>query len=230
MPSKALQSLTTRLNDIAELLKAHRKVSGDKVGRKYEVAALNRAGLVLLSAHLEGFIENLVEECVSLMHANGVAVANVPARLRAAQLEATVMKPVPQNDHVTANKRVQEMAPTLANLWAPVTVVTNSLLKASPILSQMSNPGTKEIDHVFWYFDIDKAMDHIWWNRAGNDAVKRNINELVGKRNAIAHGNQNVNVWKSDVERYQKYVTGVAKALDKKMETKLHAILNQAPW
>lgn len=158
MPSKALENLAGRLNDIDQLLKAHKAVAGGKVGRAYEVAALNRAGVVLLSAHLEGFIEDLVKECVSLLHANNVPMNDVPETLRAAQIETTVLKPVPHEDHVAANKRAQEMAPLLAALWTPGTVASAVNLTANPILTQMSNPGTNDINHIFWYFGIDKVM------------------------------------------------------------------------
>jgi hypothetical protein len=65
--------------------------------------------------------------------------------------------------------------------------------------------------------------------------VKKQINELVGRRNAIAHGVKMVAVSKADVERFQKYVNGVAKAPDKRLGLNLAGLrcMEQAdvpPW
>jgi hypothetical protein len=230
MPSKAYASLAGRLADINELMKAHRAVGGKQVGRRFQVVALNRAGVVLLSAHLEGFIENLVEECIELLHTHKVAMGKIPERLRAAQVETTVMKPIPQKDNVAANNRSQELGPILAILWNATTEATDVNLKAKPIISQMNNPGTRDINHLFWYFGIDHVMGTISWQKAGNDGVLAAINELVGRRNAIAHGDPGLKIWKSDVERYRSYVKGVAKALDDIMKAKMIEILTFDPW
>lgn len=90
MPSQALKDLNERINEIDQLLKAHGAltqlekaqdalkkggqslqdvaqvvkllVSPPGPGRPGEVQALNRAAIALLSAHLQGYIEDLHEE------------------------------------------------------------------------------------------------------------------------------------------------------------------------
>lgn len=72
MRSKSHNNLHKRLQDLAQLYAAHTARAGTSAGRKYGVDALNRAGLVLLSAHLEGFIEDLVKETIDVIIANSV--------------------------------------------------------------------------------------------------------------------------------------------------------------
>jgi len=90
MPSSALQSLETRLKEIDQLLTAHGALTrlrraelalqtapaslqavGNAInllvtspgpGRPAQVEALNKASIALLSAHLQGFVEDLFEE------------------------------------------------------------------------------------------------------------------------------------------------------------------------
>jgi hypothetical protein len=64
MPSRALAGLSDRLRDIDELMAAHAARAGTLRGRRYDVAALNRASVLLLSAHLEGYLEDLMAEAI----------------------------------------------------------------------------------------------------------------------------------------------------------------------
>jgi hypothetical protein len=64
MPSKAREDLFLRLNDVQEIFEAHKSLTGGGRGRPAERqgAALTRAGIVLLAAALEAFVEDLFEE------------------------------------------------------------------------------------------------------------------------------------------------------------------------
>lgn len=69
MPSQASIELTVRLKDVDELVSAHGTVTGGGQGRPAERqgAAITRAGVVLLAAATEAFIEDLFEECAALV-------------------------------------------------------------------------------------------------------------------------------------------------------------------
>jgi hypothetical protein len=64
MPSSALEQLTRRLEDIDQLWQAHEAATGTERGRRWNVVALHRAGIVLLSSHLEGFLEDLMRDAL----------------------------------------------------------------------------------------------------------------------------------------------------------------------
>lgn len=104
MSSKSLQTLTNRMKDVEQLISAHsaltqlhrarqksEKAGGglDKIvdiintlvtepgrGRPAEVEALNRAAVVLLSAHLQGYIDNLLSETAHIVLCNKVKDIN----------------------------------------------------------------------------------------------------------------------------------------------------------
>lgn len=69
MPSQALLELKTRLKDVDELISAHTAVTGGGRGRPVmrQGAAITRAGVVLLSAATEAFVEDLFEEAAKLI-------------------------------------------------------------------------------------------------------------------------------------------------------------------
>jgi len=100
MASVAFNNLARRLDDIEQLIKAHTaltqfqraeraaKQTGRELekilevveslvtapgrGRRAEVEALNRAAIVLLSAHLQGYIEDLFNESAEILLSNKV--------------------------------------------------------------------------------------------------------------------------------------------------------------
>ena len=95
MPSRAFENLGQRMQDIDQLLQAHTaltqfqraKKAAERAGgalnriaeiiqplvgqpgrgRRYEVDALNRAAMVLLSSHLQGFIDDLHSEAARIV-------------------------------------------------------------------------------------------------------------------------------------------------------------------
>jgi hypothetical protein len=68
MASQALVGLTRRLKDIDELMKAHEAVGGVEPGRRYNVEGLNRAAVLLLCAHLEGYVEDVLGEALAALN------------------------------------------------------------------------------------------------------------------------------------------------------------------
>jgi hypothetical protein len=65
MPSKALTALGDRLQDVDQLMAAHEAVGGTDRGRRFDVEGLNRAGVLMLSAHFEGYVEDLMAEALA---------------------------------------------------------------------------------------------------------------------------------------------------------------------
>ena len=65
MRSQALAALTDRLRDVDQLMNAHEAVGGPAPGRRYEVEGINRAAVLMLSAHLEGYLEDVMAEALA---------------------------------------------------------------------------------------------------------------------------------------------------------------------
>ena len=62
MESKARAELSRRLADVDELVEAHGALTGTARGRRRKGPAITRAGVVLLTAAMEAFVEELFEE------------------------------------------------------------------------------------------------------------------------------------------------------------------------
>lgn len=68
MPSRALAGLTERLTDVDQLMAAHAAVGGGQRGRRHDVEALNRASILLLTSHFEGYLEDLMAEALAALN------------------------------------------------------------------------------------------------------------------------------------------------------------------
>jgi hypothetical protein len=67
--SNSRSELDRRLADVDELILAHASLTGGRVGRprSRQGAAITRAGIVLLAAAMEAYVEDLFEEAASLL-------------------------------------------------------------------------------------------------------------------------------------------------------------------
>lgn len=69
MPSSSRDELNVRLKDVAELIHAHTTVTGGGPGKpaQRQGAAITRAGVVLLAACMEAYVEDLYEEAAAMI-------------------------------------------------------------------------------------------------------------------------------------------------------------------
>lgn len=173
MPSDAYAALGSRLQDVDQLMAAHRAVGGSQRGRRYEVIGLNRAAILMLSAHFEGYLEDLMAEALAAL---------------------------------------------------------NPALEVKPLTGNFHNPWPDRIDDLFAFLGMEKPSKDISWQRAGNDAVRKNLNELVRTRNRVAHGVTEVPVYKSEVTMRRRYVQGFAQRFDVRVRDQVHLLTGTYPW
>lgn len=173
MPSHALSALTERLTDVDQLMAAHATVGGSDRGRRFNVEGLNRAAILMLSAHFEGYLEDVMAEALAAL---------------------------------------------------------NQQLDPKPLTSGFHNPWPDRIDELFAFLGMSKPSRSISWQRAGNTAVRENLNKLVRTRNRLAHGTVGVQVNKSEVISLRKYVEGFAQRLDDLVRTQVLTLRGSYPW
>ena len=152
---------------------AHAAIAGSTRGRKYEVLGINRAAILMLSSHFEGYLEDLMAEALGAVN------------------------------------------PTL---HAPI------------LTGGFHNPWPDRIDQLFEFLGLSKPARQISWRKAGNKAVRDNLEDLVGTRNKLAHGTNGVTVYKSDVVRIRKYVMGFAERFDQLVREQVKLLTGSYPW
>ena len=226
MPSAALHSLTTvRLAEVRELvgLRPEEQTSGTAGQR----AAVNRAAVVLLCAHLEGFLEELIGELVDHLNSSTPRTENVPLLLRAAHVTSDIDAIAAMTDAGARAERIESLFQDHRDLWLAGTLIFQ--LRVEKLTAGMSNPGAREISRLFLLAGVEDVFSEVTLTD-GSDPNKR-INELVRVRNSIAHG-EDTKVTDDQVDRYLDAVECLGRCLDSVIARHLQTITESAtlPW
>ncbi len=169
MPSQARLDLELRLTDVDELIEAHGLITGGRVGRPIERkgAAVTRAGIVLLAAAMEAFVEDLYEETAPLVWP-GAATAELKVLF----------------DNTSR---------------------------------RLNNADVRKTELLFFNLGLPWALGDVRWQKFSNVTFKKSLNDLVEKRNQIAHGNKKGTARLAQLKRW--------KALVKNYSIRLEAIV-----
>jgi RiboL-PSP-HEPN len=209
MPTKALEQLNKRLEDVDRLLEAHRSLSqlrqikavsagqtdlvralalaqrafgGPVRGRRWGVAALNRAGIVLLTAHLEGYVEDLFEEGATALASNSFDMNEYDVHAFVAQATGSFRSPKPQN-----------------------------------------------IKDLFTRLGLTDVLGTVQWGNLLNSDVRKRLGDLVALRNEIAHGEQ-PSVTRAQLSSGVIFVRNLARNLDKRLYNYIQKVAGVRLW
>lgn len=161
------------LQELADLEALIQLKTKGKKGPTAGIAAARRAAVLLLNAHFEAFLEDLLQEALTAI---------------------------------------------------------NPGLDASSLGRDFKTPRCRNIDRFFVVLGISKLSKQPSWKKASNKAVRRNIDELQDARNAIAHGEKDAKAKKSDIARFETYVTGFADAADRIVAAQVKKLTGKKPW
>ncbi len=228
MISRALTDLSVRLDEVRLLA---RMDPGREQSRQSPLAsnAVNRACIVLLCAHLEGFLEDLVIEALDTMARLRTPVAQLPLVLRALHVEEHLKGLESIKDRNARAPRIEQMFQREAGLWTTGSCLTTSMLRPSMVCAEMSNPGSTEVRQFLRILDVDIEQ---YLRDAGSIDLLGRINGLVSMRNAIAHGDLEAKATHGDVDKYIELVEQLAGAIEAATAATVQRIcdLPQMPW
>jgi len=181
MPSQARLDLDARLGDVDELIKAHGLITGGGVGRpaQRQGAAVTRAGVVLLAAAMEGFVEDLYEEAAKILW------PNVSAADRKALFDDTSRR--------------------------------------------LNNADVRKTELLYFNIGLPWVLGHIRWQKFPNATFKKSLDELVTKRNQIAHGNKQGTAQLGQLRRWKNMVTVYSSRLEAVVAGHIETVTGSAP-
>jgi hypothetical protein len=226
MPSTAFVSLmTVRLAEVRELIGL--RPSDERFPAAESRGAVNRAAVVLLCAHLEGFLEDLVGELIDQLNSSAPRTENVPLRLRAAHVTIEIDAIAAMTDPTARAERMQRLFRDHSDLWLAETLT--SQLRVERVTAGMSNPGAPEISRLFESVGLENVLDEVALTD-GSDPAKR-VNEFVGVRNSIAHG-EGTKVTDDQVDRYLDAIECLGRSLDSAVARHVQSITGSPtlPW
>ncbi|MBB6346798.1 hypothetical protein FHU36_003307 [Nonomuraea muscovyensis] len=183
--------------------------------------AVHRACLVLLVAHFEGFAKAALREYV-----DEICVVRPPARkLPPAFLELFTrdrIQEIASLPHgVERVHRTRKLFTAFSILWDEERSIDPQVISAKILARQMTSLKPDVLREAFALIGIDDIIDtttsHLF--AAGLSVrVDIKLEEIVNKRNSIAHGDYSVKPTSTELEDYLEFFMAVGKAFSYSVE------------
>lgn len=228
MPSEALQQLLAGLVEIDNLQKANPSPQeGSGLRRPDVVRAIGRSEVVLLSSHFERFIYALTEEAVGHLCASGRPASDLPERMRLEHAKLVIDDLASTGWERRATK-LKKYSSEESWLWTDSAAIQS--LDHERLLAWMKAPTPKSLIRAFKLWNIEDIFSAITKKKTHRQRFFLQIDELVEKRNSIAHGDLTAQATYLDVVRYRKSVREFAERTDRIMARQLLTIIGTRPW
>ena len=222
MPSRALTRLDGRLKDIQDLLDAGEKKAGAGVGRKWNVEALWRSSIVLCTAHLEGFVEDLFSEAAIRVISAKLKASEIPLQLKLIPLRRFADSIRESQSHANRETALSGLLQKAAKLSHPAKRITPRDIPKKDLDALTWNfmsPKSDEIDALFAHLGIKKIIEHVSLPPFNTRKIRNKLKTLLDRRNEIAHGTIGVKVGKQEVVNYRDFLKRLASCLDEIVRT-----------
>jgi len=230
MTSSALDDLEGRLDEVRCLtaLDPERIGDGDADNSRLS-SALSRASLVLLSAHLEGYLEDVAAEAIDALVAGSALVSRLPRLLRTIHADEHLRRLEQIKDRNARAPRIESLFAAESPLWTEGNVLTATMVRPKTVCDAMDNPGSTEVRQFLELLGVD-IRQHLL--DSGNASALGRIDGLVGRRNAIAHGEPDASATYGDVDTYIHAVADLAAEIDAAVAAAVRDVceLTALPW
>jgi hypothetical protein len=229
MTSRALEGLLEGLSEVSALQLANpTPQQGGGLASPEIVRVMGRAGVVLLSGHLERYLYALNEEAVECLLKEETVAGDLSDEIRLLHARAVVddLARTQWNNRVALLRQYSELE---ADLWHDDRPVV--YLDAARLMSWMKAPTIEAIIRVFRIWGIGDVFSAITRTAVTRSRLVLRINELVDKRNNIAHGDLTVEATHQDVAQYSSAVRLVCTRVDRRMARQVSIIARcTPPW
>lgn len=217
---RSLSSFILNIQDVERLIEIHRVLTGDARGRRRNVEVLNKSAVVLLTACLEAFIEDLAEESFDFLLSTATTPDAIPDSVR-----TLASKPLAESKD---ERKVWELA---GDGWKDVLANHRSFVIARYI-EGFNTPKPDKVDKLFKELIGLNSLSSCWhWRKMSHQSASDYLTKLVEDRGSIAHrtrANQRIN--KDYVTGYRDFVYRVAACSYNSVRTHLLNLTGKEPW
>ncbi len=227
VPSASLIALRRGLLEVAELQRADPTPIGQAPSDPEISRAVGRASVVLLSSHFERYIYAINEEASEFLNSHEVPGSDLPELLRLLHSQVVVDGLFStQWDH-----RAEALAAFVeeeAWLWG---LESSGQLFHKRLLAWMKSPSPLNLSRYFKYWGVEDIFSAITRAPHTKSELWLRIDELVGKRNNIAHGDLTTEATSTDIINYEIAIKTFSDRTDRLLGSIVGRIIDrQAAW
>ena len=197
MASIALTSFLEAIAEVPDLGVAEPMASTTHAALR-RARAVGRAQAVLLSSHFERYFYAVNEEAVGHVNRLGVAASELPSTLKLLHSKEPIDSAA-KTDWENRSAKLSELVKSDAWLWSGSDA---GHLTHGRLLAWMSAPKPEQLVRYYRYWDIADIFSAMTRTKQSRSRLWLGIQELVDKRNNIAHGDFDAQATKADIRRY----------------------------
>ncbi|WP_346354990.1 MAE_28990/MAE_18760 family HEPN-like nuclease [Azotosporobacter soli] len=231
--SYALQKYRGRQREVFGLLKVSRKAYPEVTLRNLSaLKPIYRGAIVLLYSHLEGYIEDVIEESVEYLNRACIKSNQLPGRLKIANCEKVIAEISATTDPVKKEQLIEALIINNYPFWSDGELPP-AKLEADFLTSDFANPSPRKIEKLLKKMGIEKIfseMFNLGFNKRRVGTLSTKIEALAEIRHDIAHGNFATACTDDDLIDYLKSVKLFCRCLDAKIGLHLEEITKEFPW
>ncbi|WP_157642195.1 HEPN domain-containing protein [Burkholderia ubonensis] len=227
MPSVAFGALSAAITETVDLRGVGAGISNLNPSSNRIRRSLSRGAIVLLSSHFERYIYAVNEEAVSFLNQNQVTAVMLADEIRLLHSKA----PLDELAEMAWQNRGEKLQGFILSdgwLW------NNSMageLSHARILAWMKSPKPDSLVRYYRYWGIKDVFAAITRTPATRGRLRFGIQELVDKRNLVAHGDFNAVASASDIKRYEDSVRTFCQRADLQLARAIGRICGvPRPW
>jgi RiboL-PSP-HEPN len=227
MASDALDAFVEAVGEVRDLERADPTPPGEPPDNPEITRVVGRASVVLLSSHLERYIRAVNQEAAAVVNSVGPNGTRLPTMLRLLHSRTSVDSMLVTGwEH--RESRLREFMLSDGWLWNDA---LSGPLTHDWLLTWMKAPTPKNLVRYYRYWGIDDIFNAITRASHTRDELWLRLDELVGKRNNIAHGDASTEATAADIDSYRLAARRFCERSDKQLARALKRILAcPLPW
>jgi len=223
--SQALSEFHDSLQMVEALIKLEQKYKNPPRKEEQKIVEALRGGtIVLMVASFEYFLRQLFAEHLSVLSAQSVSVKFhlLPDKMQVCSVFNTLdyaMKGAPFPSF--PDKKIDR----LTNIDIACRSVAAKTINPSAFTYSAGNPGPGTVNEMFSNVGLSNILtelkpqfDSKWKKPTAHTFVRDTLQALIDRRHTVAHTATVLNVSRSDIKAYKKFITTLASILDMKLE------------
>lgn len=193
------------------------------------VLGLRGGAAVLMVASFEQFLKELVSECLDLIQSNGkVNYDLLPERIR---IQNTYGLLEPAMKGVGRAQRNSTKGDRLSDIITACLAIGGKKLQSTAFIETGSNPNKRRVVEMMKHLDIVDVFTAIrprfereWGSHVSTTFIPDKLDEIVSRRNEVAHTGQSLTISRKDLRDSLKYLRVLGKVLDIEVHQKCRLI------
>ncbi len=227
MSSVAFRSLETALGEINEL----RHLVSPYANQTTAIAlsrlrVVGRAQVVLLSSHFERYLYAVNEEAVLFVNSQNITASRLSDPIKLLHSKRPI-DDIAETNWENRSAQLTALISTDGWLWSPG-VIGN--LSHERLLAWMSAPKPADIVRYYSYWGLTDIFGLVTRKTTSRSQLWLGIQELVDKRNNIAHGDFSAQATQADIRRYAGSVHTFCQRADRQFARAVAKLTGAAPW